>query len=103
MDDDGREKFEAFRLRLLYLSAAAVFIPSCLMASMCGGKLGNELLIAVGWEMPVLLGGIVLAGVFLFVYVMRFMQLPPEAPPPPAGPDDDDGPAPPAPSDSSGL
>jgi hypothetical protein len=45
---------------------------------MCGGTLGHEMLIAVGWELPVTLGLTALAGVFMFVYVERFMRLPPE-------------------------
>lgn len=77
MDEYGRRKFRRLRVTLLFLSAALVGISGCLLAPMCGGTLGHELLIAAGWELPVVLGGTALAGVFLFAYVERFMREPP--------------------------
>jgi hypothetical protein len=75
MDDFGRAKFEAFRLKLLLLSAAVVVIPSCFLSLLCGGGLGRELMVEAGWELQLMMAGMVLAGVFLFLYVMRFMRL----------------------------
>lgn len=81
MDERGRRRFEKLRMKLLFLSAAAVCLPSCLILPMCGGKLGDEMLVAAGWELPLMLGGIALAGLFLFIYVARFMrQSPTELP-----------------------
>jgi hypothetical protein len=77
MDDYGRRKFEAFRVKLLFLSAAVVAIPSCFLSLLCGGGLGRELMVEAGWELQLMMAGMALAGVFLFVYVMRFMRLPP--------------------------
>jgi len=82
MSDYGRAKFEAFRLKLLFLSGAVVAIPACLLSMLCGGGMGRELMVDAGWEVQVFLGVLALAGAFLFVYVEWFMHLPPDVPPP---------------------
>jgi hypothetical protein len=86
VNDHGREKFEAFRLKLLLLSGATVLLPFGCLSSLLGRGLGRELMVEAGWEVQLLLAGIALAGLFLFVYVVRFMRLPPVQPPPLEGP-----------------
>jgi hypothetical protein len=94
--DYGRQQFESFRNKLLLLSAAVVALPSCFLSLLCGGGMGRELMVEAGWELQLMLGVMALAGVFLFIYVVRFMRLPPTEPPPSDGPGATAEPDPPA-------